>query len=62
MKAWLHSHGATSTEIPVYISHLRQLFHQETESMYLQKLEELHTEWSEAFVDYYMEKIHQQVS
>ena len=62
MKAWLCSHGAASAETPVYVSHLRQLFHQETEDMYLQQLEELRTEWSEAFVGYYMDKIHQQVS
>lgn len=38
VKAWLRIHGATSIEIPVYVSHLHQLFHQETEDMYLQKL------------------------
>ena len=31
VKMWLHSHGAKPVEIPIYISHLRQLFHQETE-------------------------------
>lgn len=40
VKMWLCSHGAKPVEIPIYISHLRQLFHQETEDVYLQKLEE----------------------
>ena len=29
VKLWLRRHGANSDEIPVYVSHLRELFHQE---------------------------------
>ena len=62
IKTWLRNHGAKPVEIPIYVSHLRQLFHQETEDKYLQKLEEFCNDWSKAFLDYYMEKIHQNVS
>lgn len=62
VKMWLCSHGAKPVEIPIYISHLRQLFHQETEDMYLQKLEEYCADWSKAFLDYYMQNIHENVS
>ena len=29
-KVWLRKHGATASEIHVYISHLRELFHQQS--------------------------------
>ena len=34
VKLWLRRHGVNSHEIPIYISHLRELFHQETEFAY----------------------------
>ena len=34
VKLWLRQHGVNSHEIPIYISHLRELFHQETEFAY----------------------------
>ena len=42
-KRWLKSHGASSAEIPVYVSNLRTLFHQETEEKYLHLLDQLKT-------------------
>ena len=62
VKLWLRRHGANSNEIPIYISHLRELFHQETEFAYRGKLKELCKDWSKAFVDYYMQNIHEEVS
>jgi len=32
VKAWLRGHGATSSEIPVYVASMRELFHQATEA------------------------------
>ena len=40
-KAWLRRHGATSTEIPVYVASMHELFHQATEADYLCNLEVL---------------------
>ena len=62
VKLWLRRHGANSDEIPIYASHLRELFHQESELAYQEKLKELSKNWSKAFVDYYMQNIHEEVS
>ena len=63
-KAWLRSHITTpeKDDIPVYVSHLRQLFHQESEDLYTNKLQEYSADWSKAFYDYYFENIHENVS
>ena len=60
-KTWLKQHGAKFTEIPVYISHLQDLFHQPTIEDYNSKLSEYRCEWSKAFLDHYMENIHPRV-
>ena len=62
VKLWLRQHGANSDKIPIYVSHLRELFHQEAEFSYKEKLKELCEDWSKAFVDYYMQNIHKEVS
>ena len=62
IKAWLQHHRPTPEEIPIYVSHLRQLSHQSTERSYQQMLTNLQSDWSKAFVDYYMDNVHQQVS
>ncbi len=43
VKAWLKKHGASSVEIPVYISHLRDLLNQRSASSYENKLAEFQT-------------------
>ena len=40
-KLWLRQHGATSTEVPVYISDIRDLLHQRSISEYVCQLESL---------------------
>ena len=60
-KLWLRRHGATSSEVPVYVSHLRELFHQESRQGYYCYLEEVKGNWSEAFLSYYMTEIHNKV-
>ena len=60
-KAWLRKHGATASEVPVYISHLRELFHQQTSEQYCDCLDELKVNWSEAFLTYYMEELDDKV-
>ena len=61
-KLWLRNHGAAANEIPVYVSHLRDLLHQETKEAYDDRLSELKLDWSQAFVSYYMEEVHKKVS
>ena len=48
VKFWLRKHGATASEVPVYVSDIRDLLHQETEMEYCERLEELKLKWSEA--------------
>ena len=60
-KIWLRRHGAKSVEIPVYISNLRELFHQSTYQEYLNKLECLKVNWSLAFLEYFEQNIHSEV-
>ena len=38
VKLWLRQHGANSDEVPIYVLHLCELFHQETEFAYQEKL------------------------
>ena len=60
-KLWLRRHGASTAEVPVYVCHLRDLFHNKSENEYLENLEVLKQEWSEAFVNYYDKEIHNKV-
>lgn len=62
IKLWLRKHGAVSDEIPVYVSHMRDLFHQPSEEAYGNKLEQLKTKWSDAFLEYYYKSVHPEVS
>ena len=61
VKAWLKKHGASSVEIPVYISHLRDLLNQRSASGYEKKLAEFQVLWSKPFYQYFMAEIHNQV-
>ena len=61
-KAWLRKHGASAIEIPVYISHLRDLLHQPSEEAYLERLNTLETTWSRPFAEYYKTQVHPVVS
>ena len=58
---WLKRHGAKSDEKPLYVSNLRELFHEPTNEAYLRKLQILKVNWSRAFLDFYMQKIHVEV-
>lgn len=61
VKLWLRRHGATSSEVPIYISNIREMFHQPTEEEYLTKLQELQVDWSKPFLEYYQQEIHPEV-
>ncbi len=52
-KMWLKRHGASASEIPVYINNLRDLFHQETEEKYNIRLKHVTLKWSQPFLNYY---------
>ena len=60
-KVWLRNHNATSSEIPVYVSHLRDLFHQPSEQDYNDHYEMLRNDWSKSFCDYFDQNIHTKV-
>ena len=61
MKIWLKKHGATSSEIPVYVSHLRELLNCENKESYRTKIMELSPNWSIAFLDYFNTTIDSEV-
>ena len=58
---WLRCHGASASEIPVYVSNIRDLFHQQTENDYELQLTQLKQNWSQPFVSYYMNEQHNKV-
>ena len=60
-KLWLRRHGAKSAEIPVYVSNLRELFHQPTWKAYLVKYKSVKRNWSQAFLEYFEENLHNEV-
>ena len=59
VKFWLRKHGTTASEVPVYVSDIRDLLHQETEMEYCERLEELKLKWSEAFLHYYLNELNE---
>lgn len=60
-KLWLKSHGATSSEIPIYINNIRDFFHQESMAKYELHLGETKKSWSQPFLQYFMSEIHTKV-
>jgi hypothetical protein len=58
----LRKHGATSAEIPVYVSYIRELLNQSSYSNYEEKFEELKDNWSQPFLEYYMKTFHAEVN
>jgi hypothetical protein len=60
-KLWLKRHGASASEIPVYINNIRDLFHQQSEEQYDVRLNELKLKWSQPFLHYFMNEIHEKV-
>ena len=57
VKRWLRGHGATSDDVSVYISNLRELFHQPTMAEYDKLLESMVMKWSAPFRQYYANEI-----
>ncbi len=49
-------------EIPVYISHIRDLLNQSSSDSYERKLKEFESSWSQSVHQYYMIMIHSEVS
>ena len=61
IKHRLRKHRASTVEIPVYISNVRELLNQSTEERYLENMKLYQVKWSEAFDKYYMNEIHPEV-
>ena len=51
-KVWLKKHGATSQEVPVYVSHLCELLNQCSTCGYEEKLKQFEGLWSKPLYQY----------
>ena len=54
---WLHSHGAKSDDLLIYLSDMRELFHQPTQPQYKQFFKDATEKWSTPFWKYYTDEI-----
>jgi hypothetical protein len=61
IKVGLKKHGANNSEIPAYVSHLRELLNEDNVHDYDAKLCVLSKTWSKAYYDYFHCNIHPQV-
>ncbi|XP_065896214.1 uncharacterized protein [Dysidea avara] len=59
---WLRDHKALSPEYPVYKGDLRSLFHSASAEEYQSSLDKLKVNWSQSFLDYYMNEIHPDIN
>jgi hypothetical protein len=62
IKVGLKKHGANNSEIPAYVSHLRELLNEDNVHDYDAKLCVLSKTWSKAYYDYFHCNIHPQVN
>ena len=60
-KIWLKKHNARHDEIPVYVTHIRELLNEESYATYEKSLKIFKDKWSKAFTEYYMKEIHPEV-
>ena len=58
---WLRAHDAKSTDISVYLSDLRELFHQPTQEEYRELLKNKTPNWSVPFREYFANEIAPQI-
>ena len=61
-KMWLRKHGASSAEVPVYVSDIRDLLHQPFVENYQCQLDQLMKKWSQPFFSHYMIELNEKVS
>lgn len=61
VKTWLRKHGATSAEMPVYVSHVRELLCQDSPSSYEEKFKSFAGKWSQPFCLYFEQNIQPKV-
>ena len=55
---WLRRHGATSDDVDVYRSDLKELLHLPTKEGYIKELSKKSEKWSAPFFDYFNNNIH----
>ena len=60
-KMWLRQHGASSAEVPVYVSDIRDLLHQPSVEDYQCQLDQLKKKWSQPFFSHYMNELNEKV-
>ena len=61
MKLWLKRHGASASELHVYVNNIWDLLHQKTKKDYEICLSEMKVKWSLPFLHYFMFEIHDKV-
>jgi len=61
VKHWVLKHNGTSTDVTVYVDHVRMLLHAQSVSDYEELYKELARKWSKPFCEYYAENIHKYV-
>ena len=57
----LTKHGASSSDIAVYLDDVRSLFHSATKSNYDSKLDKMKAKWDAVFFYYYLQEIHNEI-
>ena len=53
IRRWLRAHGAPSNDVAIYLEHVRDLFHLQSQSEYSEALAAKKSVWSAPFYDYY---------
>ena len=57
IRRWLRAHGAPSKDVAIYLEHVRDLFHLQSQKEYSEALAEKKSIWSAPFYDYYANNI-----
>ena len=61
VRTWCHKHGAQSSDITIYVTDLKKLFHTKTPELYENLFHDLKKDWDSSFEEYYRKEIHSYV-
>ena len=61
VRTWCHKHGAQSSDITIYVTDLKKLFHMKTPELYENLFHDLKKDWDSSFEEYYRKEIHSYV-
>ena len=57
VRTWCHKHGAQSSDITIYVTDLKKLFHTKTPELYENLFHDLKKDWDSSFEEYYRKEI-----